>query len=103
MGPLAGRLWTYLTDVPQSAAEFGASAKGELRRIADASRVLLCQTEELRGFLEGAVPATAGKSVLFPPVVVLPEGLSPVPPGRRTARSASSTRASSPRAGTPTR
>ncbi|WP_243713441.1 glycosyltransferase family 1 protein [Actinomadura sp. 6K520] len=77
MGPLAGRLWTYLTDVPQSAAEFSASAKGELRRIADASRVLLCQTEELRGFLEAAVPATAGKSVLFPPVVVLPDGLEP--------------------------
>lgn len=79
MGPLAGRLWTYLTDVPQSAAEFTASAKAELRRIADASRVLLCQTEELRGFLEGAVPATAGKSVLFPPVVVLPDGLEPRP------------------------
>ncbi|GAA1835989.1 glycosyltransferase family 4 protein [Actinomadura chokoriensis] len=80
-GPLAGRLWTYLTDVPQSAAEFGASAKAELRRIADASRVLLCQTEELRGFLESAVPATAGKSVLFPPVVVLPEGLEARPAG----------------------
>ena len=80
-GPLAGRLWTYLTDVPQSAAAFGTSAKAELRRIADASRVLLCQTEELRGFLESAVPAAAGKSVLFPPVVVLPEGLEPRPPG----------------------
>ncbi len=83
-GPLAGRLWTYLTDVPQSAAEFTAAAKGDLRRIADASRVLLCQTEELRGFLESAVPATAGKSVLFPPVVVLPDGLEtrrPGPPG----------------------
>ncbi|QXJ26519.1 glycosyltransferase [Actinomadura graeca] len=76
-GPLAGRLWTYLTDVPQSAALFDGSSKGELRRIADASRVLLCQTEELRGFLESAVPATAGKSVLFPPVVVLPDGLEP--------------------------
>ncbi|WP_433339150.1 glycosyltransferase [Spirillospora sp. CA-294931] len=73
--PLAGRLWTYLTDVPQSAGEFSGSAKGELRRIADASRILLCQTEELRCFLESAVPATAGKSVLFSPVVVLPEGL----------------------------
>ncbi|TDC58018.1 glycosyltransferase family 1 protein [Actinomadura sp. KC345] len=86
MGPLAGRLWTYLTDVPQSAAEFAASAKGELRRIADASRVLLCQTEELRGFLEAAVPATAGKSVLFPPVVVLPDGLEPRPAGSPDGR-----------------
>ncbi|WP_344590756.1 glycosyltransferase [Actinomadura vinacea] len=75
-GPLAGRMWTYLTDVPQSAGEFSGSAKGELRRIADASRVLLCQTEELRGFMESAVPATAGKSVLFPPVVVLPDGMT---------------------------
>ncbi len=79
-GPLAGRLWTYLTDVPQSAAGFSVAAKGELRRIADASRVLLCQTEELRGFLESAVPATAGKSVLFPPVVVLSD-LETRPPG----------------------
>ncbi|XRQ16763.1 glycosyltransferase family 1 protein [Actinomadura welshii] len=85
-GPLAGRLWTYLTDVPQSAAEFTAAAKGELRRIADASRVLLCQTEELRGFLESAVPATAGKSVLFPPVVVLPDGLEPRPAGAPDGR-----------------
>lgn len=77
MSPLKGRLWTYLTDVPQSAAEFDGKSKGDLRRIADASRVLLCQTEELRGFLEAAVPATAGKSVLFPPVVVLPDGLEP--------------------------
>ncbi|WP_439951583.1 glycosyltransferase [Actinomadura macra] len=85
-GPLAGRLWTYLTDVPQSAAQFDGSSKGELRRIADASRVLLCQTEELRGFLESAVPATAGKSVLFPPVVVLPDGLEPRPSGAPDGR-----------------
>ena len=74
--PLAGRLWTYLTDVPQSAAEFTGPRRGELKRIAQASRFLLCQTEELRCFLEGAVPATAGKCVLFPPVVVLPDGMA---------------------------
>jgi glycosyltransferase involved in cell wall biosynthesis len=78
--PLAGRLWTYLTDVPQSAAEFDGAARGELKRIAQASRLLLCQTEELRCFLESAVPATAGKCVLFPPVVVLPDGLVPREP-----------------------
>jgi glycosyltransferase involved in cell wall biosynthesis len=75
--PLKGRLWTYLTDVPQSAAEFDGASRGELKRIAQASRLLLCQTEELRCFLESAVPATAGRCVLFPPVVVLPEGLEP--------------------------
>jgi glycosyltransferase involved in cell wall biosynthesis len=75
--PLAGRLWTYLTDVPQSVAAFTGEYRGELKRIAHASKFLLCQTEELRCFLEGAVPATAGKCVLFPPVVVLPDGLEP--------------------------
>ncbi len=74
--PLRGRLWTYLTDVPQSAAELTGAARGEVGRIAKASRFLLCQTEELRCFLESAVPATVGRSVLFPPVVVLPEGLA---------------------------
>jgi glycosyltransferase involved in cell wall biosynthesis len=72
-----GRLWTYLTDVPQSLAEFSAAAAGELKRIAQASKVLLCQTEELRCFLEQTVSAVCGKSVLFPPVVVLPAELTP--------------------------
>ncbi|GAA1773164.1 glycosyltransferase family 4 protein [Streptomonospora arabica] len=70
---LAGRLWTYLTDVPQTVAEMNATAVSEISDIAVASRFLLCQTEELRGFLESAVPAACGKSVLFPPVVVTPD------------------------------
>jgi hypothetical protein len=87
--PLEGRLWTYLTDVPQSAAEFDGAARGELARIAKASRFLLCQTEELRCFLETAVPSSAGSCVLFPPVVALPEGLGPqdrTPPDGRSLR-----------------
>ncbi|MGH3392257.1 MAG: glycosyltransferase [Actinomadura sp.] len=87
--PLAGRLWTYLTDMPQSAAELDGGARGELARIAGASRFLLCQTEELRCFLESAVPATAGSCVLFPPVVALPDGLRPregAPPDGRALR-----------------
>jgi glycosyltransferase involved in cell wall biosynthesis len=87
--PLKGRLWTYLTDVPQSAAEMTGQARGELARIARSSRFLLCQTEELRCFLESAVSATAGKCVLFPPVVALPDGLRPrdhTPPAGRALR-----------------
>jgi glycosyltransferase involved in cell wall biosynthesis len=87
--PLKGRLWTYLTDMPQSADEMSGEARGELGRIARSSRFLLCQTEELRCFLESAVSATAGKCVLFPPVVALPEGLDPRdhrPPAQRSLR-----------------
>ena len=44
-------------------------AAEDLTIIAKASRYLLCQTEELRCFLEGSVAAACGKSVLFPPVL----------------------------------
>jgi glycosyltransferase involved in cell wall biosynthesis len=75
--PLAGRLWTYLTDVPQHVGELTGALRGELAAVARASRFLLCQTEELRCFLEGVLHKAAGKCVLFPPVVVLPPGLEP--------------------------
>jgi glycosyltransferase involved in cell wall biosynthesis len=64
-----GRLWSYLTDVPQSVPAMTPAAAEDLTRIAGASRYLLCQTEELRCFLEGSVAAACGKSVLFPPVL----------------------------------
>jgi glycosyltransferase involved in cell wall biosynthesis len=68
---LRGRLWSYLTDVPQAVPALTPKAAEDLTMIAKASRYLLCQTEELRCFLEGSVAAACGKSVLFPPV--LPE------------------------------
>ena len=65
----AGRLWTYLTDFPQTAGGMDDRAVCELAAIAASSRLLLCQTEELRGFLEQTVPEVCGKCVLLPPVV----------------------------------
>ena len=40
-----------------------------LAGVANAAQYVLCQTEELRSFLEGSVPEACGKCVLFPPVV----------------------------------
>ncbi|HEX4829644.1 MAG TPA: glycosyltransferase family 1 protein [Trebonia sp.] len=68
-GAFDGRLWSYLTDVPQAIPAVTPQAAGDLTQIARASRYLLCQTEELRCFLEGSVAAACGKSVLFPPVL----------------------------------
>jgi glycosyltransferase involved in cell wall biosynthesis len=68
-GHFAGRLWTYLTDIPQSVGAFRDQEARALDGIATASRYLLCQTEELRCFLETQAPAACGKSVLFPPVI----------------------------------
>jgi len=72
-GHFDGRLWSYLTDVPQAIPAVTPKAAEDLTVIANASRYLLCQTEELRCFLEGSVAAACGKSVLFPPV--LPAGI----------------------------
>jgi glycosyltransferase involved in cell wall biosynthesis len=68
-GAFDGRLWSYLTDVPQAVPAVTPKAAEDLTIIARASRYLLCQTEELRCFLEGSVAAACGKSVLFPPVL----------------------------------
>jgi glycosyltransferase involved in cell wall biosynthesis len=64
-----GRIWTYLTDVPQRLIDLEPAIAAELSRVATASRFMLCQTEEFRCFLESVIPETAGKSMLFPPVV----------------------------------
>ena len=64
-----GRLWTYLTDIPQSIPEMTPDAVSWLAGVAEASQYVLCQTEELRCFLEGSVAEACGKCVLFPPVV----------------------------------
>ncbi|MEU6339559.1 glycosyltransferase [Streptomyces sp. NPDC046977] len=72
-GEFDGRIWAYLTDIPQSAAEMTAEAAQDLARIAEASQQLLCQTEELRCFIEAWVPEACGKCVLYPPSVPLPD------------------------------
>jgi len=64
-----GRLWPYLTDVPQSVPGMTPETADELEMIASAARYLLCQTEELRCFLEGSIPAACGKCVLLPPML----------------------------------
>jgi glycosyltransferase involved in cell wall biosynthesis len=75
----AGRLWPYLTDVPQSVPGLTPEAADELTMIATAARYLLCQTEELRCFLEGSIAAACGKCVLLPPM------LADIPPARGAA------------------
>jgi glycosyltransferase involved in cell wall biosynthesis len=66
---LAGRLWCYLTDLPQDPDEIRSRHREELEAIAVASRYLLCQTDELRSFFETHFVSTRGKTALLRPVV----------------------------------
>ena len=64
-----GRLWCYLTDIPQTVTEARPEQIAQLSRIASWAAKLLCQTEQLRGYLDQMVPAAAGKTHLLPPIV----------------------------------
>lgn len=64
-----GRLWAYLTDVPQRVCALTAATRGTITAIAAASRHVLCQTEALRTFLESYVPGVDGKALLLPPMI----------------------------------
>lgn len=68
-GGFNGRLWVYLTDIPQALTAMSVDDAADLGRIATAAQLVLCQTEELRSFLEGTVPQANGKCVLFPPIL----------------------------------
>ncbi len=64
-----GKLWTYLTDIPQSAAAMDAASRKWLGEVAKASHLMLCQTEYLRALLEATIAQTAGKCAIWSPIV----------------------------------
>lgn len=66
---LSGRLWPYLTDIPQRLADFTDKVKNNIEYILKGSRFLLCQTEELRNFLSNVLAFDQHKLVLLPPLV----------------------------------
>lgn len=73
---LKGRLWPYLTDIPQRVDDIDEGARERISEIMRASPVLLCQTEELRTFLETNFPPVTEKTWLFPPAI--PGDIAPV-------------------------
>lgn len=66
---LRGRIWPYLTDIPQSVEAVTPADEDALEAIAGASPKILCQTEELRSFIEAMAPGSPGKCLLLPPMV----------------------------------
>ena len=62
-------LWTYLTDIPQSITALDADRLAELTVIARGSRRILCQTPELRTFIETVIPEAAGRTLLWDPII----------------------------------
>ena len=83
---LHGRLWTYLTDIPQSPLDIDDEQRDRLAAIARGSRWVLCQTDELRSLIEATVPGASGRCVLWSPIVPAPEVEVAARPGLTTDR-----------------
>jgi glycosyltransferase involved in cell wall biosynthesis len=69
LGSLQSVLWPYLTDIPQSVTSLDRERHVELTRIVRGSRRVLCQTPELRTFVEAVVPDAAGRTLLWEPII----------------------------------
>lgn len=66
---LHGRLWTYLTDIPQQPWLASDEDRAALGAIAAASQRVLCQTDELRAYLEGLIPEAVRRTALLTPMI----------------------------------
>ncbi len=79
LGRFDGRLWVYLTDIPQHVADIDGDVREQVGAIIASTRLVLCQTEDLRCFIEGEIPGAAGKCELWSPVVPPVEFEVPTP------------------------
>ncbi|WP_374675002.1 FkbM family methyltransferase [Ideonella sp.] len=69
---LRGRLWAYLTDIPQSAEQITPEIQARIATIIGACRFLLCQTPQFEAHMLAHWPEARGKTVLLPPMIPPP-------------------------------
>lgn len=83
-GRFSGRLWSCYILEPERDIADPAYLAG-MTRIAEASRHVVCQSEEMRALLESLVPAAIGKTIILAPAI--PVDTVPRPdPGRIVRR-----------------
>ncbi len=66
---LHGRIWVYLTDIPQDSSDIDPAQHARLEEVVAGSSVVLCQTPELEQHVLRLVPEAGGKTRLLPPMV----------------------------------
>ncbi|OWT72740.1 methyltransferase type 12 [Achromobacter sp. HZ28] len=66
---LTGRLWAYLTDIPQQAELLDAESRSKIETIIGASEYILCQTPEMMAYFARLFPQAASRTRLLPPMV----------------------------------
>lgn len=66
---LRGRLWPYLTDIPQDAALLDDESRKSIQEIIAASEFVLCQTPQMQAYFASQFPAAKGKVKIVPPMI----------------------------------
>lgn len=66
---LRGRLWAYLTDIPQKAELMDGSTRERIEMIVRASAFVLCQTPEMRDYFVRQFPEAGERTRLVPPMI----------------------------------
>jgi FkbM family methyltransferase len=66
---LQGRLWAYLTDIPQRPEDIDTSTRHRIDAIVAHSEFVLCQTPQMREFFVAQFPAASDKVRLLPPMI----------------------------------
>lgn len=68
-GAFNGRLWSYVTEFSYPTTSMSSASRAKLGTIAEASRLVLAQTQEARAVLEAAVPTAAGRTAVLTPMI----------------------------------
>ncbi|MGP9817710.1 glycosyltransferase [Glutamicibacter sp. 363] len=68
-GHFVGKLWPYITDLPESASEYSPQLKDDLRDILDSSVRMFVQTELSRQLMNEILPGANSKLVLLNPMI----------------------------------
>jgi len=72
---LRGKIWAYLTDIPQRADEMNDSSRERISRIINHSAYVLCQTPQIESYLHKLFPTSVGRTRMLPPMIPPMSGL----------------------------
>jgi len=66
---LRGRIWPYITDMPESSEHITTEIAERIKRIIDAAAYILCQTRQFEAHLVSNFPTVEGKTRLLSPMI----------------------------------
>jgi glycosyltransferase involved in cell wall biosynthesis len=77
-GRLKGRIWAYLTDIPQQVELLDDDTRAKISRIVAASEYILCQTPQMQAYFGTLFPEAASRTKLLPPMIPATETVASV-------------------------